>query len=122
MENIRQSAAEWQKENRHEDLLVHRDGRLKDAETLLATPGYVVSADSDERAYLNACTAAQQAREAAIKEEQERRIRDAERIAEEEKKAAAQRQKVRNTRIGLAVAVVVAGLAGWQYFEATQQA
>ena len=74
---IRHSAAEWQKEGRREDLLVHRNGRLKDAESLLATPGYVVAADSGERAYLNACTAAQQAREAAIKEEQERRIRDA---------------------------------------------
>ena len=88
LENIRRSAAEWKKEDQRGDLLVHRNGRLKDAETLLATPGYVVSADTDERAYLNACTAAQQAREAAEREEQERRIRDAERVAEEQKKAA----------------------------------
>ena len=120
---IRRAAAEWTKEGQREDLLVHRNGRLKDAEALLATPGYVVSADSDERAYLNACTAAQQAREAAIKEEQERRIRDAERIAEEQKKAAAAQKNIaRRTRIGLAVALVVAGLAGWQYVEATRQA
>jgi hypothetical protein len=120
---IRRAAAEWKKEDQREDLLVHRDGRLKDAEALLATPGYVVSADSDERAYLNACTAAQQAREAAIKEEQERRIRDAERIAEEQQKAAAAQKNIaRRTRIGLAVALVVAGLAGWQYVEATRQA
>ena len=120
---IRRAAAEWKKEGQREDLLVHRNGRLKDAEALLATPGYVVSADSDERAYLNACTAAQQAREAAIKEEQERRIRDAERIAEEQKKAAAAQKNIaRRTRIGLAVALVVAGLAGWQYVEATRQA
>jgi Novel STAND NTPase 1/TIR domain/WD domain, G-beta repeat len=120
---IRRAAAEWTKGGQREDLLVHRNGRLKDAEALLATPGYVVSADSAERAYLNACTAAQQAREAAIKEEQERRIRDAQRIAEEQKKAAAAQKNItRRTRIGLAVALVVAGLAGWQYVEATRQA
>jgi hypothetical protein len=73
---------------------VHRDGRLKDAEALLATPGYVVSTDSDERAYLNACTAAQQARE------QERAERaEAERIAQEREleqaKALAEAQRQR---------------------------
>jgi len=88
LENIRHSAAEWKKEDQRDDLLIHRNGRLKDAETLLATPGYVVSADTDERAYLNACSSAQQVRDAAAREEQERRIRDAERIAEEQKKAA----------------------------------
>ncbi|MDQ3564278.1 MAG: hypothetical protein M3436_09100 [Pseudomonadota bacterium] len=123
LENIRHSAAEWKKEDQRDDLLVHRDGRLKDAETLLATPGYVVSADADERAYLNACTSAQQAREAAEREEQERRIRDAEQIAEEQKKAAAaQKRTARVTLIGLVVALLVAGSAVWQYFEATRQA
>jgi len=122
LETIRYSAAEWQKEGERKDLLVHRNGRLKDAEALLAMPGYVVSADSDERVYLNACTAAQGAREAAEKEEQERRIRDAEQIAEEQKKAAAaQKGKTRVSLIGLAVAIVVAGVAVWQYFEATRQ-
>src|SRR4030095_12293806 len=95
-------AAEWTKEGQRADLLVYRNGRLKDAEALLATPGYVVSAASDERAYLNACSAAQQAREAAEKEEQERRIRDAERIAEEQRKAAAaQKRTARATLLGL---------------------
>ena len=78
---------------------------------------------SVERAYLDACSAAQRAREAAEKEEQERRIRDAERIAEEEKKAAAaQKRTARASMIGLAVAVLVAALAGWQYLRADHQA
>ena len=122
LENIRHSAAEWKKEDQRDDLLVHRNGRLKDAETLLATPGYVVSADADERAYLNACTSAQQAREAAEKEEQERRIRDAERIAEEQKKAAAaQKRGARFAWAGVVVATVVAGVAIWQYVEAERE-
>ncbi len=121
-ETIRRSSAEWKREGRRDDLLVHRDGRLKYAEALLATPDYVVAADSDEHAYLNACNAAQQAREAAEKEEQERRIRDAERIAEEQKKAAlAQRRTARNTRIGLVVALLLATLAGITAFVAYDQ-
>ncbi len=111
-------------------MLVHRNGRLKDAETLLTTQGYVVSADADERAYLNACTSAQQARELAEKEEQERRIRDAERIAEEQKKAAeAQKRAARISRsfaYGAGGALVVVAVLGlWAYqskVEAQRQA
>lgn len=124
---IQHAAAEWRHENQREDLLVHRGGRLIDAERLLAAPGYVVAADSDERAYLNACTAAQQARDAAIKEEQDRRVRDAEQIAEqqtkvaeEEKKAAeAQRRAAKASRqfaYGACVALVVVIFLGlWAY-------
>jgi WD40 repeat protein len=58
---------------------------------------------------------------AAEKEEQERRIQDAERIAEEQRKAAAaQKRTTRVTLAGLAVAVLVAGLAIWQYREAVK--
>ncbi|WP_294537034.1 TIR domain-containing protein [uncultured Rhodoblastus sp.] len=75
----------------------------------------------------------QRKREAAEKEEQERRIRDAERIAEEQTKAAAAQKQVaeeqtkanaaqkrtnRAVQAGLAAALVIAALAGWQYFVA----
>ena len=63
----------------------------------------------------------QRRREAAEKEEQERRIRDAERIAEEQTKAAAaQKRATRAVFVGLVVALLVAGAAVWQYFEATK--
>jgi hypothetical protein len=81
LESIQRSAEEWDQCGRRDDLLVHRNGRLKDAEVLLANPRFTMPEASVERAYLNACSAAQQAREAAEKEEQERRIRDAEQIA-----------------------------------------
>jgi hypothetical protein len=94
LESIQRAAEEWAQSGRRDDLLVHRNGRLKDAEVLLANPRFTMPEASGERAYLNACSAAQQAREAAEREEQERRIRDAERLAEEQKKAAeAQRQR-----------------------------
>jgi hypothetical protein len=120
LESIQRSAEEWEQGGQRDDLLIHRDGRLKDAEALLANPRFAVPEGSPERAYLNACGTAQQAREAAEKEEQEQQIRDAERIAEEQKKAAeeqkkaalAQQRTARNTRIGLVAALVLATLAG----------
>lgn len=101
LENIRQSAAEWKKELRSEDrrdgLLIHQESRLTDALTLLAKRGYAVSEDSDERIYLNACIAKQEKRVAKEKKEQEQRIRDAERIAEEQTKAAKAAEDARVT-------------------------
>jgi WD40 repeat protein len=60
-------------------------------------------------------------REAAEKEEQERRLRDAERIVAEQRKAArAQKRTTRAVLVGLIVAVLVAAVAVWQYFDANQ--
>jgi len=122
LESIQRSAEEWDQGERRDDLLVHRNGRLKNAEALLANPRFTLPEASVERAYLDACSAAQQGREAAEKKEQERRIRDAERIAEEQKRAAeAQKNIARRTQIGLVAVLLVAALAGWQYFEAREQ-
>ena len=119
LEGLQRAAEEWDQGGRRDDILVHRDGRLKDAEALLANPRFIVPEASVERAYLDTCRAAQDAREAAEKEEQERRIRDAERIAEEQKKTVlAQKRTTRNTRIGLVVALVLAALAGLTTFVA----
>jgi hypothetical protein len=112
LESIQRSAEEWDQGGRRDDLLIHRNGRLKDAEVLLANPRFTMPEASVERAYLDACSAAQRAREAAEKEEQERRIRDAERIAEEQKKAAdAQKNITRRTQIGLVAILLVVVLA-----------
>ena len=122
-DSIRRLADEWKKEGQRVDMLVTQGERLTKAEALLATPGYVVAADSDERAYLNACNAVQQARE----QEKEERAK-AERIAKEHELeqakalAEAQRQKTRNTRIWLGVALLVLGFAVWQYFKAEFEA
>ena len=60
-------------------------------------------------------------REAAEKEEQERRIRDAERIAAEQTKAAsAQRRFTWAAVVGLVIALGLAAMTGWQYFDANQ--
>src|SRR5262249_20495411 len=121
LESIQRSAEEWDQGGRCDDLLIHRNGRLKDAEVLLANPRFTMPEASTERAYLVAYSAAQQARESAEKEEQGRRIPDEGRVAEEQKKAAeAQKNIARRTTIGLAVVALVAALAVWQYFKAVR--
>ncbi|MGH8566927.1 MAG: hypothetical protein ACREXU_02665, partial [Gammaproteobacteria bacterium] len=126
LEGIQRAAEEWNQGGRRGDLLVHRDGRLKDAEALVASPRFALPEGSPERAYLHVCGAAQLAREAAEKEEQERRIRDAERIAEEQKKAAeaqkriAEKQKTiaRGILFGSLAILLMLVFAIWQFFEA----
>jgi WD40 repeat protein len=66
-----------------------------------------------DRAFINDSIAEEDKQAEREKEEQERRIRDAERIA-------AQKRTARATMIGLAVAVLVAGFAGWEYFVAAR--
>ena len=65
LESLQRSAEEWDQGGRRDDLLVHRNGRLKDAEALLANPRFTMPEVSVERAYLDACSVAQRAREAA---------------------------------------------------------
>ena len=66
LESLQRAAKEWDLGDRRDDLLVHRGTRLEDAEALAATPHFV-SDGSTERQYLNACRAAQSAREAVPK-------------------------------------------------------
>lgn len=120
LESLHRAAEDWDNGSRSADLLVHRDGRLQDVEALITNRRFAIQKDSLEKRYLDACNAAQRAREIAEREEQERRIRDAERIAEEEKKAAmAQKKTARRTMVGLVAALVLALAAGWQYWVAT---
>jgi hypothetical protein len=57
LESIQRSAEEWN-QGRRDDLLVHRDGRLKDAEALLTNPRFTMPEAFLERTYLDACSAA----------------------------------------------------------------
>jgi len=127
LEGLHGAALEWEQGGRREDLLVHRDGRLRELETLLASPRFELPAASVEHRYFEACRSAQRAREAAERAEQERKLRDAERIAEEQTRAA-QAERRRATaarRFGivatflLAVALVGAWVATQQYREAS---
>jgi hypothetical protein len=109
LESLRRASDAWTQSGRSQELLLHRDGRLHDAEALVSSPRFAATAGSLYTDYLSACRAAQAVREAGEREEQERRLRDAERIAEAKRKVA------QRTTIGIAVVsalcVVVSGLA-----------
>jgi WD40 repeat protein len=121
LESTQHAAREWDESGRRPELLIHRDGRLKDAKTLIAIPRFALPEASIEKKYIDACSEAQSARETEEREAQDRRIRDAERIAAEQKKAAAaQKRTARITMAGLAVALMLALVAGWQYKEADE--
>ncbi len=107
-------------------LLAYTLGRLWDNETyriddrfeirgyeelaLVRDPRFALRPGSVEAGYLKGCESAQRERQEAERKEREHRVRDAERIAEEQKKIA------RMTRIGFVVALILliaASAVGW---------
>ena len=123
LEGLHSAALEWQQAERREDLQVHRDGRLRDLDTLFASPRFKLPEASVEQHYLDACRAAQQAREAAERAEQERKLRDAERIAEEQTRAAHAERRRATTALrfsvvaGLLFVVALGGaVVAWQQY------
>jgi hypothetical protein len=87
LEGIRRAVRDWEEAGRQEDLLVHRDGRLADAEALVREPRFTLAEGSADKAYLAACLAAQHAREQA------------------------RRKRIRTTIGGLVAGLVILGLA-----------
>ena len=111
LEAMQRAALDWAQARRGEDFLVHRDHRLSDAELLIAEPRFAARLDNPDRDYIAACRNAQNQREAAEKEAQERELRAARELNEEQK------AKTRRTLVGFVVAcmlfVVAAGLGWW---------
>ncbi len=100
-ETIRQAALEWSGHEKEENYLVHRGGRLEDAEVLLKQPRFLNRMEAD---YVTACV---ELRERLEKEKEARRRRDL------------------RTAWGIAggslVAVVVSmGLASWALIQQAQ--
>jgi WD40 repeat protein len=90
---IVRAAKDWDEGGRNTDLLIHRDGRLKDATELISEQRFSFGPESVERAYLEVCIIDQHAREAAVQEERERRMRDAQRLAQAERERAEEAEK-----------------------------
>jgi hypothetical protein len=91
---IVRAAKEWDESGRKLDLLVHRDGRLKDAKKLVSERRFAFSAGSGERDYLDVCEWNQSQKETAAQEERERRLKDAERLARAEAERAEDARKL----------------------------
>ena len=62
-DTIRKAAQEWDEYGRRDDLLVHRNERLKDAAALVSNRQFAFPAGSLESMYLDACERQQHARE-----------------------------------------------------------
>ncbi|MEA5551842.1 CHAT domain-containing protein [Anabaena cylindrica UHCC 0172] len=69
-ETIRQAALEWEQEQKDENYLVHRGGRLEDAQVLSKQAGFLNQLEAD---YVNACVELRQRQE---KEQEARRRRE----------------------------------------------
>jgi WD40 repeat protein len=114
LRQLRPRVEEWLKSPSDEGAFL-RGGALAQAEEFLARRGDELS--DEEKAYIDACSKARLAREASLKEEQERRLRDAERIAEEQKKvASAQKRAKWLTIVVSAATVVIVAAVGLAYY------
>jgi hypothetical protein len=114
LDGLERAARDWQDGERSPDLLAHRSGRLGEVQALLGQSRFRQVCGELERQYIEASSRAEADRRARERDEQERRVRDAERIAEVQRKVA------RWTIIGAGLAVVlmvVASALAWFAFE-----
>ena len=86
--SLERAAKDWNDHNRQPDLLVHKNDRLKELLELVRNPRFQLREDSIENAYLIVCEQSQTEQKNKEIEERERRVKDAERIASEQKKSA----------------------------------
>jgi len=106
-EGVREAALEWEANGQEEAYLVHRGGRLEDAEALHRQPRFALN--ELEQAYVEACGRLRE-RERREKEAQQRRELEAARKLAEEQAASATRIRRRAVVIG-AVGIVALVLA-----------
>jgi conflict system STAND superfamily ATPase len=107
LDGLERTTRDWEAGERSPELLAHRGARLVEVQALLGQPRFRQVIGKTEWHYLEASDQAEAERAAREREEQERRVRDAERIAEEQRKVA------RRTKMGtLIVFVLMAAAVG----------
>ena len=123
LEGVKRAARDWATNERTADWLNHAGTRLDDAKKVTARADLAADLSADARDYLHECRAREQALEhdrlarlQRERDEQDRRLRDAQALA------VANRRTARRTRIGLMAALSLAVLAGWQWRLAYVQA
>jgi WD40 repeat protein len=115
LDGLDRAARDWENGKRAPDLLAHRGGRLTEVQALLGQDRFKQVIGEPERQYLDAAVQAEAERAAQVAEEQERRVRDAERITEEQRKVA------QRTMFGAGIAVLLMLIAGYAALLASQQ-
>ena len=77
-EAIRQAAEDWEQHGQEESYLIHRGGRLADAEALSKRPDFL---NTDEIAYVRACADLRERQEREKEEQRQRELQAAKQIA-----------------------------------------
>jgi tetratricopeptide (TPR) repeat protein len=108
LEAVKRAARDWAANARAFDWLNHAGSRLEDAEQVAARPDFVADLSDDARDYLRHCREAEAARRSEREEAQARALK-------------LQRRVLSAVTVGLLVALVLAGLAGWQWRTAEAQ-
>ena len=121
LEGVKRASREWEVHSRSLAYATHAGALLEEAERLYARPDFTARLDATDRAYLAACI-----EKAKLVREEERaqgRARD-EQVREESerlvKRARNARREAWISSVGLAAALAVAALGGWQWLTATQ--
>jgi tetratricopeptide (TPR) repeat protein len=119
LEGVKRAARDWAANAYASDWLNHAGTRLDEAEQFAGREDLTGDLSADARNYLKQCREQEEtrrrerlARLEVEREEQERRVKDAEALA------AANKRMAQRTGIGLLAALVLVVLAGWQWWEA----
>ena len=119
LEGVKRATRDWTANERRAEWLNYTGSRLEEAEKVAMRADFARNLSADAQDYLRKCREREQdAHRERIdrlkreREEQERRLSDAEALA------AANRRIARRTGIGLMIALVLAALAGWQTIRA----
>ena len=105
LEGVQRAARDWDRNERAEAWAAHGGARLEEADGLDARPDLAAKFDSVDREYLSAC----RKKELAAKSAEAARLRAETMSARNAKRVAVV------SSAGLAAALVLAGLAGWQW-------
>jgi predicted negative regulator of RcsB-dependent stress response len=115
LEAVQRATRDWDANGRADSWLAHQGQRLADAQALDARADIAAKLDATDRAYLAACRAKEETARAEAEtrrrereQEQARRLRDARRLTSV-------------IGVGLVVALAFAGLAVWQWREASTE-
>jgi WD40 repeat protein len=106
LDGVERAASDWQEHGAADAWLAHSGGRLEDAERLRRRADFAARLSGAQGAYLDACHAAETAR-------RDRELADARRIAAAETAQASEaRRRMRATRAGLLVSLLLLVVAG----------
>ena len=121
LEGVKRASREWEFHSRSRAYATHAGALLEEAERLYARPDFTARLDASDRAYLAACI--EKAKLVREEEKAQGRARE-EQVREKSEKLI---KRARNARweawissVGLAAALAMAALGGWQWLSATK--